>query len=555
VAAAELEALPSSPSSVAHTVQPWPQAAAPAAGAASQDAAASSKAARALAVEPEAQSEAAAVVPNAMQCLACSIAASAASAASSGRRPRVPEPPSSPSLPDSSTPLSGGLELALPGPQRDAAAEAAETVCSMPAAAVEAEEEVWSESVSSNSSKGELPAALSFGQLEAVAAAGAAADLRQASTDVPAAAGAADEELKLSAPSSSSRGASSSRLCSSSSSAASPAAQQAAYAAMPAPPAAGAVAQAVQQQGQQQGSGLRPINQQQEQQGQQGSEAYSSDFDSDVEVSYGEQYGSSSPSSPRPGAATATGLAPRQQQLVTAGLLEAGAVQPGAAAAALASLQSPRQQPALPPQMQRPRRPLHATDDRYPGSPPASPGMQPPAAASRPLSPASLAGSRRASGEGGAGSSSSSPGSPAAVHLQQPAGAITADAEPEAVQQEDTMVVCSPSGSGAGEGPGEGLVLRAADSPYAMLQFGTEPEEEAGSAAASTIAAAAATELAGGSSGSPVGAAAADTEGAAGSPPATPVLVPLGGEHGSCPGSARVEDGTVVQTGGWLTHP
>lgn len=295
-------------------------------------------------------------------------------------------------------------------------------------------------------------------------------------------------------------------------------------------------------------------------------DSYSADSDfegSHVEISYGDQYGSlpssrrhSSAASQQPGlaaaaAAASSGSEPAShtqqagEQAASGEAVLAAAASPspppsetragltGSSPRPSISHSQPEQTPRQ--QLQRPRSPLHAMDDRYPGSRPTSAGellasgsslQRLGSGGSRPLSPASQPSSRRATGDG----SCSRPGSPAGAGPAAARLTSAAEAAGRVSQQEASEQLSSASS------PRESS--SASDSPYALLRFGTEPEEGAAGNA----------EAAPGAPGSPDIDAPAE---AAGSPPGTPVLLsPADADAASCPGSARVEDATVVQTGG-----
>ncbi|KAI7842423.1 hypothetical protein COHA_004062 [Chlorella ohadii] len=474
-----------------------------------------------------------------------SVASRSVSAVTSMRRPGAPEPPSSSSQLDGSS--------CPPSRIPDAAAATGWAAVAAPVALAAQPEEpqaaaddrsLGSSSWDGSSAAGsELPAALSFSQLQAVGVVDATVMLPTAGAEhvAAAAAGTVDE-----------------RRCDSPCSSVSPrsdALDPAGNAAPPACPAeasplaagAGASAVAAVPAGPQRSSAPS-------------SQAYSSDFDSDfedAEISYGDLGASRSPA---PLAAAAT----------TAASMGAGAAEPMPPAAAAAEDGSRPSSPhLLPPAMwqagggsppgsagsqQRPRSPHHAAlDDRYPGSHPGSPPSSagspalqlpvPGATYSRPLSPASRGGSPRASGDGGVTSRPTSPGSAAAAartaqQAQQAAAAAVADAlaMPQELEQEDTVIVYSPAGSSS-SGKSSGSHGGQAGSPYSLVQFGIE---SASVAAAEEAALAAAT--------GPGAAAGAPPAAAVGSPPGTPVVASPGEDYGSCPGSARVDDDTVVQT-------
>lgn len=299
--------------------------------------------------------------------------------------------------------------------------------------------------------------------------------------------------------------------------------------------------------------------------------AYStdSDFDSQVEIEFGELESAEQHHSLQAPAQ------PASEPLPAAAAL--GVDRQSAAAGA--ALVIPRALPAPPPQQaQRPCSPLHALDDRYPGSPPASPGRPPrdtaavrqgldPGSSSRPVTPLSQPGSRRESGE-------SRPGSPAVALAATPGGqlVVAAEAELPVLEAGGSRTASSPcsshdtsgatsahrdSGSGSGS---------AQDSPYVLHRFSTDPGDEQGLNAAEAAtdadgsleaaAAAMASNQAAQTgvhpdsprSGGP--AAAAGLGAVDGSPLGTPETVPAPDpDAASCPGSTRVEDSTVVQTG------
>ncbi|KAL4425047.1 hypothetical protein ABPG77_001825 [Micractinium sp. CCAP 211/92] len=266
------------------------------------------------------------------------------------------------------------------------------------------------------------------------------------------------------------------------------------------------------------------------------SEERASTLGSDVEISYGEHSDSPSPASgqhqqgQRQEKQAQQALPPHQQAVAAA---PAGGTPP---------LQSPRQQQAqLHPSLVQPRSPMHAADDRYPGSPPASPVPHHPTVHSpsgRPLSPASLGQvSQRPSLDGGhsmrpstdgsvasrrrtadSASIPSRPGSPAGQHSES----VGRSFESPSVTASSSLSACSSS-------------VHSGDSP------------QQGSAGAA--AAAAAAEPAGPQAAATAAAAGLDGEAEDGSPPGTPlVLSPTAGDAETCPGSAHVQDSTVVQT-------
>ena len=266
-----------------------------------------------------------------------------------------------------------------------------------------------------------------------------------------------------------------------------------------------------------------------------------SSLGSEVEISYGEQY---SRAAVRQAVAVADNSADVAAQATSPRLVP----QPQQASALPA--QSPRQQQqqqVLP----RPRSPLHAADDRYPSSPPASPGglQRTVSAGSRPASPAgaflySPASSRRASLAEEA-SAASRPASPPVAALHRSSEQREAHPEGSFVTVVERSLSAGSNSSSGGGGGAEGLLRDGgAASPYAMLRFGTDAEAEGCSDAAAAAAAAAAAEALL----SPRSPAA--TMAAASSPPGTPLVVSPGDDDAStCPGSAHVEDDTVVQSG------
>jgi hypothetical protein len=301
--------------------------------------------------------------------------------------------------------------------------------------------------------------------------------------------------------------------------------------------------------------------------------AYStdSDFDSQVEIEFGELESAEQHHSLQAPAQ------PASEPLPAAAAL--GVDRQAAAAGAV--LVSPQALPAPPPQQaQRPRSPLHALEDRYPGSPPASPGRPPrdtaavrqdleSSSSSRPVTPLSQPGSRRETGDGG-----SRPGSPAVGLAATPGGQLVVAAEAglpvlEAGGSRTASSPCSSQDtSGAtsahsDNGSGSGS---AQDSPYALHRFSTDPGDEHGRNAAEAAtdadgsleaaAAAMASNQAAqtgvhpdrprsGGPGAAAGLGAVD-----GSPLGTPETFRAPDpDAASCPGSARVEDSTVVQTG------
>ena len=493
------------------------------------------------------------------------------SAVTSTRRPAAPEPPSSSSPAGGSSVAPSGSRDAGAGVAAgaaSAAAGAAAVVAAAPSvqlqeAPQQGEAEAGAESSSSwAGSRGlssQLPGALSFSQLEAVAVTDAAAGVLQeaGALQAEAEAGDADEQYgpNQAAAASRSRGAPSSPAAAAAVDVrqqCSPAGGLEAGSSMPsaASPTAAATEPAA-SAGREAGGPFSETGPHAaaEASSEAYSEAYSSDFDSDdVEISYGDLGATCSLGQPGPAAAAA----PSWQAAAAApgaapGAPLAAAATAVAAAGAESSSRptSPRVVPSVPWQavgsppgsagsQQRPKSPHHAAlDDRYPGNPPASAGsagLQRPVpggtstSTSTPRSPASRASSPLSSSDGGAGSRPVSPGSAARAHGPE--------AEPSALQQKDTVVVHSPDGSSAGSGREGGGV--EAGSPYSLLPIGTNPADAAA-----------------GEGGAEAGAAAVEAASPAGvgSPPGTPAAASPADDCGSCPGSARVEDDTVVQTG------
>ncbi len=496
--------------------------------------------AAAAATSPEAGAGAAAAAPS-----GASVDSRSVSAVTSMRRPGAPEPPSSSSQLDGSS--------CAPSRIRDAAAPAGLVAAAAPAAMAAQLEEPQAaadgQSLSSSSCDGssaagsELPEALSFSQLQAVGVVDTAAVLPTAGAAHVAAAAEGTVDERCDSP------------CSSVSprSGAPPTAGHAmpSYQATASPVVSAPAAAAA---GPQYSSAPS-------------SQAYSSDFDSDfedAEISYGDLGGTSSPATWGPVAtAAAISISATPQPMPAAALAVAPAVDAAAAAEDGSWPSSPLVLPLAmwqagggsPPSsaglQQRPRSPHHAAlDDRYPGSHPGSPPSSagspalqlpvPGATYGRSLSPASRGGSPRASGDGGLTSRPTSPGSAAAAartaqQAQQAQHAAAAPvAEAPTLEQEDTVIVHSPADSNSSKSSHGGQ----AGSPYSLLQFETEPA----SVAAADEAAAAAR----------YAAAAGAPPAAVGSPPGTPVVASPGEDYGSCPGSARVDDDTVVQTGGHM---
>ena len=481
-----------------------------------------SPAAAAAATPPEA---AAAAAPSGV-----SASSRSASAVTSMRRPSAPEPPSSSSQLDSSS-LAPSRSRAVVAPAVQAAPPALMALLDVEQTQAPVAEQPACSSSSWDGRSGvesELQAALSFGQLEAVGLVDAEAVLQARGA---AAVQEAAEECKesLHSPSSHSNSVHSARK----------------YATLPAVAAAAAPGVSIAA-----AAAGRQVS------GTPSSEAYSSDFDSDfedAEISYGDLGAGSSPA---PAVVDAAAAAACDWHTAATAAAAAAVAAAGAAALGRSVVEissrpsSPRMvQPALwqvgggsPPgsagSQQRPRSPHPAAlDDRYPGSPPASGGSPSPqlpvpgATYSRPHSPASRGDSPRASDDGAV----TYPGSAAACNSAAAAAAVDDSLELSALKQEDTVVVHSPTRSSSGSGgSGDGQ----AGSPYSLVQFGTEPADVVAAEYEVTAAAAAAAV-----------AAAGPALGGVGSPPGTPVVASPGDDHGSCPGSARVEDDTVVQTG------
>ena len=105
---------------------------------------------------------------------------------------------------------------------------------------------------------------------------------------------------------------------------------------------------------------------------------------------------------------------------------------------------------------------------------------------------------------------------------------------PEAVQQEDTFIAHSPSSSTTDE-----LLRNSSGSPYALLEVGCfGGAEEGGEGSGAQLSDVQAEQQ-----------QQASRQGKAGSPPGTPPTVTGEVADESYPGSAVVEDDTVVQTG------
>ena len=482
---------------------------------------ASSPAAAAAATSPEAAATAA---PSGV-----SASSRSASAVTSMRRPGAPEPPSSSSQLDSSS-LAPSRSRAVVAPAGLLLPPAPVTLLDVEQAQAPAAEQPSCSSSSWDGRSGtesELQAALSYSQLQAVGVLDGAAVLQAGGA---AAAQVAAEECSLSeslhGPPSHSSGAQSAGK-------------------VAAPPAIATAAAP--------GFSIAPAPTGHQASGTLSSEAYSSDFDSDfedAEISYGDLGAGSSPAPAVVDAAAAAAGGWHTAQPAPAAALGSSAVETDSRPSSPRMVQPPLWQasrgspPGSAGSQQRPRSPHPAAlDDRYPGSPPASggsPSLQlpvPGATYSRPHSPTSRGGSPRASDDGAVTARPTYPGSAAAC---SPADAADADAdaaagdslELPALQHEDTVVVHSPSRSSGSNGSSDGQ----AGSPYSLVQFGTEPADAV--AAEDEVAAVA---------------PAVPALGGVRSPPGTPVVASPGDDHGSCPGSARVEDDTVVQTGaaGW----
>ena len=444
--------------------------------------------------EPAVPLAAATTAPAAEAAHACAPSASSSSAFAAASRPRpsAPLPPGSSSAADGSTSLSSG---AAPRAQLQPAAVLAAANAEEQATEASRQGRGHEPEASEASGAGdsELQAALSFGQLQAVAE---VAEEAAAALQGPERAVAAAESSLL------------------------PSSPQRSGTFLPAPEASPAALSSGEGEAEERATRDEPpaakqqVQQQDLQQGS-GASAYSSDWDSDVEISFGE----GSPDVGTQAAAAPAGIQP----VLALALPEAvaGGGQPASPPVVVLAPASAGSPPGSASSQPRPRSPHHAAlDDRYPNSPPStacSAGLElhrPAAAAglasgSRPLSPVSQGSSR--------------PGSPRGAGPE----AAAADSP---LLAESTVVVHSPrSSSSSSSGSSTRDLLRVPGNPYALLQF----------------AAGGVTDEVG-----PCDPMAATEVAPAQSPPGTPPpAAPLGDDAISCPGSARVDDDTVVQSG------
>lgn len=507
-ASVQLEALPSLPSP--GTDMAAPPAASSTAGKGGMAAAFPDCVAAASAgASPEA---AAAAAPSGL-----SVASRSASAVTSTRRPGAPEPLSSSSqLDGSSSAPSRSRYASVSGTAAPPAAlvpPPEEPQLQAPADDLSLGRSSWDGRSGAGSEEQEVQAALSFSQLQAVAVVDGAAGLLPSGGEQPTAVEGSESPCSPASRSSNA-----------------PSLGAAPHAHQPAPHPASSHTAATPG-----AAAALPVTAAAPTVGQSSvpsSDAYSSDFDSDfedAEISYGVLDSGSTPAPPAVPAAAGPSAAAEQQAPPAAVAMETATADSSRPSSPRVLQPAPWQvgsgsPPGSAGAQPRPRSPHHAAlDDRYPGSPPASggsPALQlpmPGTTYSRPHSPVSLGASPRASGDGGV---TSRPTSPCSAAL-----GAAAEAGQPALQQEDTVVVHSPAGSSSSGGNSAGQ----AGSPYSLVQFGTEPASVAAAQEGAAAAAAAAAVV--------------------GSPPGTPVLASPGEDYGSCPGSARVDDDTVVQTG------